>query len=156
VNALAAAWQARSAGERRVITAIAWLVALVIVAAFVWLPLERSRARLSGELPRLRASVASLEQQAEAVRRLKAMPPRAVAATPVAALSGAPASLPGAQVAALDERRIRLTAADVGFAALLDWLVSVQGSHGLRVESARLDALPVNGRVRAELVLSRG
>jgi general secretion pathway protein M len=156
MNAVAAAWQGRSPAERRVLGVIAAIVAVALVAAFVWLPLERSRARLSGELPRLRASVASLEQQAEAVRRLKAMPARQVAATPVAALSGAPANLPGAQVAAVDERRIRLTAPDVGFAALLDWLVSVQGSHGLRVESARLDALPVNGRVRAELVLSRG
>jgi general secretion pathway protein M len=156
MSAWTAAWEGRSPGERRVLGVLALLVAVVLVVAFAWLPLERTRARLGAELPRLRASVASLEQQAEAVRRLKAMPARTVAATPIASLSGSPANLPGAQVAALDERRIRLTAADVGFSALLDWITSVQGSHGLRVESARLDALPVNGRVRAELVLARG
>lgn len=156
MKALASAWGARSPGERRVLGVVGFIVIAALIAAFVWLPLERTRARLGAELPRLRASVTSLEQQAETVRRLKTMPPRTVAATPISALSGSPANLPGAQVTTLDERRIRLTAPDVGFSALLDWLTSVQASHGLRVESARLDALPVNGRVRAELVLSRG
>jgi general secretion pathway protein M len=156
MKAVAGAWEARSPAERRVLGVLGFIVVAAFIVAFVWLPLERTRARLGAELPRLRASVASLEQQAETVRRLKAMPPRMVAATPITALSGNPANLPGAQVASLDERRIRITASDVGFSALLDWLTSVQASHGLRVESARLDALPVNGRVRAELVLSRG
>ena len=155
MSALREAWERRSAGERQMIGAVAAVVAIALVAAFAWLPLERTRTRLAAEVPRLRASVASLEQQAAAVRRLKALPPRAAAATPVTALAGNPAALPGAQVAAIDDRRIRLTAADVGFAALLDWLVAVQASHGLRVDSARLDALPVAGRVRAELVLAR-
>lgn len=155
MNALREAWERRTSVEQRVLFFIGGVVAIALVAAFAWLPLERDRTRLAAELPRLRASVASLEQQADAVRRLKALPPRAGAATPVAALSGSPATLPGAQVAAIDERRVRLTAADVGFAALLDWIVAVRASHGLGVDSARLEALPITGRVRAELVLSR-
>jgi type II secretory pathway component PulM len=63
--------------------------------------------------------------------------------------------LAGVQLAALDDKRLRVTGADVGFTALLDWLAAVQASQGLRVESARLDALPAAGRVRAEITLSR-
>jgi type II secretory pathway component PulM len=38
---------------------------------------------------------------------------------------------------------------------LLDWLATAQAAHGLRVESARIEALPTPGRVRAELTLAR-
>ena len=55
----------------------------------------------------------------------------------------------------LDARRVRVTGADVSFAALLEWLRNAQATHGMRVESARVDALPAAGRVRAELLLSR-
>lgn len=157
MTALREAWQRRSEGERRVLAALAALVGAALVFALAWLPLERARGRLAAELPALRASVAVLEEQAGVVRRLRAMPPRgAGAAAPPGAIAGSASSLPGAQVTALDDRRVRVSGADVGFGALVEWLVAVQGSHGLRVESARLDALPTAGRVRVELVLARG
>lgn len=149
------AWSARSPGERRVIAIAAALALAMLVAAFAWLPLERSRSRMEAELPRLRASIATLERQAAEVKRLRAMPAAArAAATPLNALATTH-PLPGAQLAALDDQRVRVTGTDVGFGALLDWLAAVQGAHGLRVESARLDALPMAGRVRAELILTR-
>ena len=157
MSALAQAWQGRSDHERRALAFAGLAVAAVLLFALVWLPLERARTRLAAELPSLRASIASLEEQAAVVRRLKAMPARAGAtASGLGTLAGSPAALPGAQVAAIDERRLRLAGADVGFAQLLEWLATVQASHGLRVESARLDSLPTAGRVRAELVLTRG
>lgn len=155
MSALAAAWAGRSPRERAVLGWAATLAIVALLAAFVWLPLERQRARLAGEMPRLRDSLAALEREADNVRKLRAMPVRAGTATPVGALAGAPPALAGAQVAPLDDRRVRVTGADVGFAALLDWIGSVQASHGLRVESARLEALPVAGRVRVELVMAR-
>jgi general secretion pathway protein M len=155
MSAMREAWERRSEGERRVLAAIALLVAAALLLAFVWLPLERTRTRLTAELPLLRASVASLEEQAGVVRRLRTMPARTTSGTtPLGAISNA--NLPGAQVTALDDRRVRVVGADVAFGALLDWLATVQSSHGLRVESARLEALPTAGRVRAELVLARG
>jgi type II secretory pathway component PulM len=63
--------------------------------------------------------------------------------------------LPGVQVSIPDEKHVKLIAIDVGFTALLDWLVTAQAAHGLTVESARIDALPAQGHVRAELVLKR-
>jgi type II secretory pathway component PulM len=148
-------WQERSAGERRVIAVLAAIVAVILVITFVWLPLERARTRLSAELPRLRASIAALQRDAEEVKRLRSMPGVAVAnPAPLASLP-ASAKLPGAQLALVDDKRVRLTAADVGFSALLDWLASTQAANGLRVESARIEALPVAGRVRAEITLAK-
>ena len=148
-------WSARSPRERRVIALAGGLLAALLFVAFVWLPLERSRARLLVELPALRASIATLERQAAEVKVLRAMPAASRApAAPLNALANTN-PLPGAQMTALDDRRVRVTGADVGFGALLEWLASVQAAHGLRVESARVDALPAAGRVRAELILSR-
>ena len=150
------AWQARGEGERRVATIVASLAALALLVALVWLPLERSRARLAAELPRLRASIGALERDADEVKRLRALP-AAVPGTsaPLASLATNSGGLAGAQMTVIDARRVRLVGADVGFGPLLEWLRNAQLTHGMRVESARIDALPAPGRVRAELVLAR-
>jgi type II secretory pathway component PulM len=150
-----AIWSVRSPQEQRVIAVAGGVLAVLLVVALVWLPLERSRTRMLAEVPALRASIAALERQALEVKRLRAMPPGSrTSATPLNAIA-ATSPLAGAQLAALDDKRLRVTGTDVGYVALLDWLVSVQATHGLRVEAARLDALPAAGRVRAELTLSR-
>jgi type II secretory pathway component PulM len=156
MSAITHAWHARNRRERRVLGTAGALAALALVVALVWLPLERSRSRLAGELPRLRASIAALERDAEEVRRLRAAPAVAPAAgTPLATLATNGGGLAGATMQVLDERRVRLAGADVSFAALLEWLRNAQATHGMRVESARLDALPAAGRVRAEIFLAR-
>lgn len=152
---LGAWWQERSAREQRVIVNLLAVASLVILFT-LWLQAERTRERLAGQLPQLRASLAALERDAQEVKRLRAMPaPAPLAATPVASLATNAGGVPGAQVSVIDEHRVRLTGADLSFAALLEWLGSARATHGMRVESARLEALAAPGRVRAELVLAR-
>ena len=157
MNAIAHVWHGRAPRERRVIGAIGVIAAVALVTAFVWLPLERSRARLAQELPALRASISALERDADEVKRLRSMVPAAVpaAGAPLASLATNGGGLAGAQILVMDERRVRVTGADVGFGSLLEWLRNAQSTHQMRVESARIDALPAPGRVRAELVLAR-
>lgn len=141
--------------ERRV---IGWALAVVFLALIAWLYVanERTRTRLEGELPRLRASIATLEKEADEVRRLRAMPAvQPQATTPLASLATAGGGIPGAQINVVDDKRVRLTGGDVAFASLLEWLNNARASHGMRVESARLEALASPGRVRADLTLSR-
>ena len=150
-------WRSRSTGERR---ALAWgggAAALLLFIAFAWLPLERTRARLEHEVPELRATVAALERDAQEVRRLRSAPPlQSGAATPLSALAaGSVPTPPGARLTAIDERHVRLTAADASFGALVEWLASVAPAQGLHVESAHLEALAAPGRVRAEIALAR-
>lgn len=147
-------WGTRSPRERRVIGAGIAVLA-VAVAFVVWLDAERTRARLGAELPRLRASIASLERDAAEVQRLRAMTPvRPAGASPLVTLATNGGGLPGAQVSVLDDRRVKVTG-EVAFGALLEWLRNAQVTHGMRVENARLEALPAKGRVRADLLLSR-
>jgi type II secretory pathway component PulM len=157
MNAARAWWSGRSPRERRVLGtgAIVLLLALALVA---WLESSRSRARLEAELPRLRASIAALERDAAEVQRLRAVPATTAQAgtqAPLVTLATNAGGLPGAQIAVVDDRRVKLVAGDISFGALLEWLRNAQSTHGMRVESARLDALPAAGRVRADLVLTR-
>jgi type II secretory pathway component PulM len=94
-----------------------------------------------------------MQRQADEAKRLRALPAAASLQAPVAALAATPPA--GAQVTALDAQRIRVLASDAAFTTLLEWIVAAQASHGLRVESARVDALPAAGRVKADLVLTR-
>jgi type II secretory pathway component PulM len=152
-------WYARPARERSAIGAGAVVVAIMLVVALAWLPLERTRSRLNAELPALRASVDQLARDGAEAKRLKAMVPsiprNPAPLAPLIAANDWARELPGVQLTVHDEKHVKLTAPDVGFTALLDWLVTAQAAHGLRVESARIDALATQGRVRAELVLAR-
>jgi len=140
-------WRGRSARERRVLAWGGAVAAVLLFVALAWIPLARTHARLEREMPAVRASVDSLQRQADEVRRLRALP--------AAAAQGSTPPLPGAQVTTTAPGRLRVVASDVAFGALLDWLTAVEAAQGLRVESARIEALPTSGRVRAELTLER-
>ncbi|HUL94926.1 MAG TPA: type II secretion system protein GspM [Usitatibacter sp.] len=152
------AWYARPERERSALAAGAAVVAAMLVVALVWLPLERARTRLAAQLPELRASVEELRREAAEAKRLQGMPPTIpVNPAPLAPLIASDAwarALPGVQLTVPDDKHVRLVAPDVGFTALLDWLVTAQAAHGLRVEGARIEALSP-GRVRADLTLAR-
>ena len=147
-------WDTRSERERR---AIGWGVGLAVLALalVLWLEAERSRARLGAELPRLRASIAALERDAAEVQRIRSVPPiQPAAQSPLVTLATNSGGLPGASITLLDERRVKVTG-EIAFGALLEWLRNSQATHGMKVESARIEALASPGRVRAELTLSR-
>jgi general secretion pathway protein M len=147
-------WEARSRRDRVLIASAGAVLAVLLVIALVWLPMERHRARLSQDLPRLRASIAALQRDADEAKRLRSLPAITSAkGTPLSSLAAS--TLPGAQVTVLDDRRVRVSGADVGYAALLDWIAAAQAAHGLRVDTARFEALPTVGRVRVELTLAR-
>ena len=145
----------RSPLERLAIFIIGGVFIASLLVAFAWLPLERSRQRLQQQLPALRASVQNLERQAEEAKRLKSMPARSVTAGEPLSTAVTSRPLPGAQVAVVDARTLAVTGSDIGFAALLDWLWTMQGAQALRVDQASVQVLSAPGRVRAELRLSK-
>lgn len=147
-------WVLRSERERR---AIAWGVGLAVLALalVLWIDAERSRTRLAAELPRLRASIAALERDAAEVQRIKSIAAiQPAAQSPLVTLATNSGGLPGATITLLDDRRVKVTG-EIAFGALLEWLRNSQATHGMKVDSARLEALDSAGRVRADLTLSR-
>jgi type II secretory pathway component PulM len=161
MSAAADWWDRRTATERRTLGIAA---AILAVAAIVlaWVELDRQRTRLSAELPKLRASIAALERDAAEVKRLRQVPDatstaagRGTVANSLATLATNGGGLAGAQISILDDKRVKVGGSDIAFGSLLEWLRNAQSTHGMRVESARIEALPTAGRVRAELLLSR-
>ena len=150
------------APARRTLAAVVVGVAALVFLLLLSVESQRSRARLDEQLPKLRASIAALERDAAEVKRLRSIPVVATGAAgqqtpgaPLATLATNGGGLAGAQIAVLDNRRVKVSGGDVGFGALLEFLQNAQATHGMRVESARLEALPAPGRVRAELMLGR-
>ena len=156
MNAIAQYLQERTAAERRVLPWLGAAIVIAVAVTFVWLPIERARTRLTAQLPALRASIATLEREADEVKRLRAMPAiERRANEPLGAFASGGNPPAGARVSVLDARTVAVNGDDVAFGALLEWLAATQVSQGLRVDSARIEALPVPGRVRAEVRLSR-
>ena len=152
-------WDGRPAREKSILLAGAVVLGVMVAVGLVWLPLERARAGLEAQLPQLRASALALQRDAEQVKRLRATPSTFPAnPPPLAPLIAANAwarELPGVQLSIPDDKHVRLAGDDVAFGALVDWLATAQAAHGLRVESAKIEALPAPGRVRAALTLTR-
>jgi general secretion pathway protein M len=150
-------WRSRSPRERAVLGIGAAVTGAMLLIALVWLPLERARTRLEREVPELRAALAALRRDADEAKRLRSMAPVAAqSAAPLASLAaGAVAAPPGARLVLADPGHLRLTGADVAFTQLLEWLASSATNHGLRVERARVEALPAPGRVRVDITLAR-
>ena len=157
MNPLVDFWRSRPPRERTILAAGATVVAAMLFIALAWLPLEARARALEREVPELRAGIAVLQRDAEEAKRLRSMAPVAAqAATPLASLAaGAVASPPGARLVLVDPGHLRLTGADVGFAQLLEWLSGATVNHGLRVESAHVEALAAPGRVRVDITLAR-
>ena len=146
-------WRSRPAPERRIWAMLALLAMGAVLVAFVWLPLERSRARLAVEIPKVRASIESMQRDAAEAKRLRALPPAAATQAPLSSLAANAAT--GMQVSTLDAKRVRAAAADIAFNTLVEWIVAAQASHGVHVETAHLDRLAAPGRVKADVVLAR-
>jgi general secretion pathway protein M len=70
VTALAEAWAARTHRERVSLVVGTVLVLVILVYSLVWVPLQRERARLRVELPRLQADVAFMQSSLSQVRGL--------------------------------------------------------------------------------------
>ncbi len=151
-------WAARPPRERALLAGGAAAAVVVLLFALVWLPMERSRARLATELPAIRASLAEMRAQAEEVKALRALPAReAAAGAPLSTLvaSGSLAQgLPGARLTLTGPKRVKLAVDDASWTRLVEWIAATAGAHGLAVEEATVEALPATGRVRASLVLA--
>jgi type II secretory pathway component PulM len=160
VSAFLDSWRARPEGERRLLGAGATVAILILIATLLWLPMERERRRLASDIPKLTAALATMERQADEVKRVRSLPATTPAtAAPLASLVSSGVltrTIPGSQATIADDKRVRIVAADAPYGALLESIASAQSTHGLRVESARIEALgPPAGRVRAELTLAK-
>jgi general secretion pathway protein M len=152
-------WQGRNARERALIAAGAGALAAALLWAYAWVPLAADRARLVGELPKLRTQAQQFVLEAAEVERLRAAA-RARGAEPASqaaieqTLTGA--GLRGAAVAVQGGGRVQVNLGVVPFDALVRAIAQLAEQHGLAVESIALKAAGEPGKLRVEALVLQG
>ncbi len=159
-DALIQFWRARAPRERLVLAGAALLVP-ALGFAYGWLPMQREVAQLRQTLPQLRAQARQLQQEAQEVARLKARPAAKPEAGSLASAVEQRTLAMGLRgriesIAPQDAGRVRVVLPQVAFDAWLGWLGELQARHGVRVDSARIEAGDVAGTVRVDAVLAGG
>jgi general secretion pathway protein M len=154
-------WRSRAPRERLILGGGSALLVLALGYAYAWLPMQRDVAQLRQALPQLRVQAQQLQQDAQEVTRLKAQP-----AVTQAAGSLVSAVEQGALASGLRERiesitpqdasHVRVVLPQVTFDEWVGWLGELQTSHGVRVESARIEATDDAGMVSVDAVLAGG
>jgi general secretion pathway protein M len=156
-NELIAAWYKRSKRDRNIITAVAIVSLLLILYAYVWLPMKNTRTRLRTELPQLRAQAAQMELQAKEVAQLKtssqpgAKRPLRDIINQVAEQNGMKEAL--SQVVSLSTDRMQVSLDKVDFDKWVKWVSQLSTQGGLRIESAHINGTNTPGVVKVSAVI---
>jgi type II secretory pathway component PulM len=149
----------REPRERVILAAGAAAVAIFLFWSFVWTPLHDGSVDLS-------ESVAQKSRLLVDVQRAAALAPAGGTQRPTAGnqslvvlVDGTSQShgLAGALTRTRPDGadRINVTFQNASFDSLLNWLVTLQSTHGVRVESATVNGTRAPGLVNGQLLLSR-
>jgi general secretion pathway protein M len=155
------AWYANLGERERRIVALGAVVGVVLALLAIILPLNRNIAQARQRITTKQGDLAFIR---EATPQLAAAGPDAGGAATGESLvvlidssareSGIGKSLSSSQATADKGLRIRLD--NVPFDALVAWLARLSQSHGVRVESAEIEAAGEPGLVNAGLLLKAG
>jgi general secretion pathway protein M len=151
-----ARWNALGARERRVLTALAGFLAVVLFYLLVWSPVQSGVAGARARLASVQGQLAQVREQAALVASVRNTPRVTPPANPVAAVEQAAErhGLRGQlkRVDAEGAGRIRVQLEAASFSALTAWLAELQQA-GLRAESATFERHAAPGTVNARLLL---
>jgi general secretion pathway protein M len=160
-DALIQFWRTRMPRERFALAGGAALLALFLLFAYGWLPMQREVAQLRQTLPQLRDQARQLQQNAQEVARLKIQPAVTRQAGSLGQVVEQRAIAGGLRdriesITPQGAGKVRVVLPRVVFDEWLGWLNELQTGHGVRVESARIEATDDAGRVRVDVLLAGG
>lgn len=151
-------WQSRSPRERKVLAAMAVIVALVLYALLV-LSAQRARDRLLPAVLELRGQVAGMDRSVSELARLRAMPVTPPTSTDLRLLvqsgidsAGLTSSL--TRIEAVDAQQVDVVFSAVPFTDWLAWVEAMQVQR-IRLNGTRIEALSTPGRVNVTATLVR-
>lgn len=151
------AWQSRTPRERTVLAALGVVLAAAILVSLVQTA-THARSRLRPSVTALRAQLASLDQQAREIERLRAAPPVAVSQSDLRSLVqaqiGAELSRALVRIDARDPDEVEVVFGAVPFAKWLSWIAGLKAQQ-VRVASSRIEALTSPGLVSVTATLVR-
>lgn len=152
-------WATKTRTERRIVAALALVLALAALWALVWRPITRDTSALRAAAPAERAALAESRRMVADIAGLARSAPVKPAADARADIERvlAERGLATGTAAPIDWRdgRARVTLESARFDALVGALEALQRDAKLRVVEATLTARVEPGTVRAEIVLAR-
>ncbi|HUW36850.1 MAG TPA: type II secretion system protein GspM [Rhodocyclaceae bacterium] len=154
-------WQARAPLERRVIAALAVVVAVALYLALLQ-SASQARLRLGRSVTSLQEQARRLDRDAAELQRLRALPAAAASTTDLRTLVAAQAGAAGLthalqSIEAPDADQVQVAFGAVAFVDWLNWAAGLQALH-VRLGACRIEALTTPGlvSVTATLVRARG
>ena len=149
-------WHRLETRQQQVLGALAVLLVLGLLLAYVWLPAVRERARLTARLPQLSAQLALMKQQAEEVRQLNSTSPIAPAPPTIPDIATLQSVFgEGARASVDSSRAFRIVVPKIAYATWWDRVGDVQARHQLQIVSLSLQAMPgANRDVSVDMLLA--
>ncbi len=149
-------WHRLTPRQRRLLQASVVVLLVGIFAAYVWLPLMQSKARLKEQLPQLQASLAALARDAADVKRLTAQPVPSTAPTRRVLDAATARSLFGATatITVLEGGAMRIVTTDRAYAIWLDQLESLLAATQASVFSFSVKKIGTAQQVSTEVILT--
>lgn len=134
LDALRAAWQARSTRERSIAKALALCAALAILI-LAWYSLQAEQARLQKALPLAQARLQRIQDDADEVARLRAQSIGSVSSpTAEAIVASLQSRHLGLAISAHDSNRLQVQG-DADFDETISWLALVHQDFRVRLET---------------------
>ena len=161
---LIARWQAFSMKEQSFLTVLLIVILCLVFYAFMWLPVQHGRERLSRVIPEKKTKLLLMRSQAADVERLRGqfnnIRSRSGGLKAAIAVSAQVNGLKlsyattAVNVANNDERNVKVTLMQVSFDAWLKWVESLQSQHHVRVQSCQIMPSTSRGLVNIDAVFT--
>ena len=158
---LIARWQAFSTKEQWFLTALLIVILCLVFYAYMWLPVQHGRERLSRVIPEKKTKLLLMRSQAADVEHLRGqfnnIRSHSGGLKAAIAVSGQVNGLKlsyATTTANNDERNLKVTLMQVSFDSWLKWVESLQSQHHVRVQSCQITPSASRGLVNIEAVFT--
>ena len=151
-------WTLRSAPERQMIVIVTLCLALVVYAGFLHTTIQ-ARQRLVPTVTKLHVEAVRQSEQADEIRRLRAMPTPPASTTDLRQLVQHQTEITGltkslVSVELVDAQHVKLVFGSVAFVDWLAWADAMQAQQ-LRFVAVRIEAQTTPGQVSVTATLER-
>ena len=156
---LVARWSRFSTKEQSILTTSFIILLFLLIYAYIWLPVEQGRERLSRLIPDKKNKLIVMRSQAAEVERLRGQFNSVRSNTgglksvieASAKVSGLILNYPPA-IESSDANRIKITLSGVNFDAWLNWVETLQNQYHVRVQACQIKPSATRGQVNIEAV----
>lgn len=158
---LTARWEAFSRKEKNILLVLALAMLGLLLYAFVWLPVQQGRERLTQDIPMQQSKLLLMRSQAADVERLRrqhkqlhATANGLKAAVEVSAkFHGLTPRYPVADKGG-DPLKLEVALSQVSFATWIKWVESLQSQNHVRVLSCHITPDGAAGQIQVEAVFA--